>query len=698
MLRSLYAGISGLSSNAVELDVIGNNIANANTVGYKSSRVTFREMMNQTVRSAQRPVSGGRGGMNPQQIGLGSSVGSIDARFTQGHTQNTGLVNDLALQGDGFFILSDGYSSYYTRAGAFGLDSTNNLVDPSTGMRLQGLMADATGEIINGQFEDLIIDPSMTVPASASTNLRLFGNLDAASEPTSSILESSHFMAAAAGTDQLTDLYAQNGDAIGLTLGDEISITGMVTDGTTTQISVPNFSVGTTGLSLDELMAWIVSSLETLPEFNPGDVTVAMQADGSLELTNGSGTASINNLQLTVPSVSDFNQSFSFSSDIGPGDTGSTYDAAREAGQIRAAATDADLLVDIYNSNGQSLGLNVSPLNPSTTISISGSVGESNAPSNELIVDDTTTVSDLLTGLQIAFGISSEPVTINTDGELVMQGETGMENALGQVDIREIGEVNPIFETSFNFAQTQEASDGQTYTVSATTYDSLGEVHNVQFTFTPVVGRNEWSWVAELEGNEEIVEGGSGTVSFTDTGEILAFRYSDDAGGLTFTPQPTGDVGAQEVTLQVDVGQFGDFNGLTQYAANGGLQSLTDGFTVGRLLDYEINTDGMIIGRFSNDTAQTLAKIGVARFPNNQGLQRSEGNTFVTSGNSGSVMHGFVGGDTGTYILSGVLEGSNVDLTQELTNMIVAQRAFQANAKVISTGDQILQEIVSMIR
>ncbi len=698
MLRSLYAGISGLSSNAIELDVIGNNIANANTVGYKSSRVTFREMLCQTIRPAQRPVSGGRGGMNPQQIGLGSSIGTIDGRFTQGHLQTTGLANDLALQGDGFFILSDGYSSYYTRAGAFGLDSQNYMVDPSTGMRVQGLMADATGQIANGQFNDLFIDPSMTVPASASTNARLFGNLDAASEAQGGILESAHFVAAAVGSDLLTELFAQNGDAMGLVAGDEIALTGMVIDGGTSQISVPNFEVGNTGLDLDDLTAWIVSSLESLPEIAAGDLTIAIAADGSLELTNNSGTASVQNLRLTIPSRSDFNQTFRFTNSIGPGATGTTYDAAREAGQVRAAATTDDLLVDLYNSNGQSLDLNVTPLNPTTSISITGSIGETLAPSHTLTVDDTTTVEDLLTGLQIAFGISSEPVTINTDGEIVMSGETGTENALGQVDIREVGEVNPVFETSFNFVEIQEASDGHTFTASATAYDSLGEVHNVLFTFTKIVGRNEWNWVAELEGNEEIIEGNSGSVSFTDTGEIIAFRYSDDAGGLTFRPQPSGDVGAQEITMQIDVGQFGDFNGLTQYAAQGGLQSITDGFTVGQLLDYEINADGMIIGRFSNDTVQTLAQIGVARFPNYQGLQRSEGNTFQSSGNSGVAMQGLAGGATGTFIVSGSLEGSNVDLTQELTNMVVAQRAFQANAKVITTGDQIMQEIVSMLR
>ena len=698
MLRSLYAGISGLSSNSVELDVIGNNIANANTVGYKSSRVTFREMLSQTLTSAQRPVSGGRGGINAQQVGLGSTVASIDSIFTQGSTLNTGLTNDLAIQGDGFFVLSDGYSNSYTRAGAFGLDANSYLVDPSTGLHLQGLMADANGEIVGGQFQDLFIDASMTVPASASTSLQIYGNLNAGSEAQSSVLESSHFMAAADGTDSLTALYAQNGDNIGLSMGDEITLTGMILDGGTTQISATSFVVGDDGATLDDLAAWITGELESQTGMSAGDVTVTVAADGSIELSNNSGTATLSNLQLTAPSLSDFNQSFRFTSTIGPAETGSTYDADREAGRLRAAAEDSDLLTEVFNSDGETLGLNVSATNPSTSISISGSVGENNAPSNTLSVDETTTMADLLTSLQIAFGISSEPVSLNADGEIVMEGETGTDNALGQVDIREVGEVNPIIETSFNFSEIQEADDGDVFTVSSAIYDSLGEVHNIQINFTKIVGRNEWSWVAEGEDGEEILEGGSGTVSFTDTGEILAFRYDDDAGGLSIRPQATGDVGAQDISLQIDVGQFGDFSGMTQYGNDGSLSSITDGYTVGTLLDYEINTDGLIIGSFSNDTVQTLAKIGVARFANNQGLVSSEGNTYTTSGNSGEAIMGFVGGETGSYMLSGVLEGSNVDLTEELTNMVVAQRAFQANAKVISTGDQILQEIVSMIR
>ncbi len=108
MFKSLYSGVSGLGANLTNLDVIGNNIANSNTTGFKSGRVTFNEMLTQTIKSASRPVAGGLGGSNPQQIGLGTTVGSIDTNFSQGNFQTTGKKSDLAIQGSGFFVLSDG--------------------------------------------------------------------------------------------------------------------------------------------------------------------------------------------------------------------------------------------------------------------------------------------------------------------------------------------------------------------------------------------------------------------------------------------------------------------------------------------------------------------------------------------------------------------------------------------------------------
>ncbi|HHY40756.1 MAG TPA: flagellar hook-basal body complex protein, partial [Syntrophaceticus sp.] len=117
MMRSLFAAVSGLKTHQQRMDVIGNNIANVNTVGFKRSRVTFQDMLNQTIRGASRPVPGGRGGTNPMQIGPGVSLGSIDLIMDGSSLQDTGKATDLGIEGDGFFILSDGGRTYYTRVG-----------------------------------------------------------------------------------------------------------------------------------------------------------------------------------------------------------------------------------------------------------------------------------------------------------------------------------------------------------------------------------------------------------------------------------------------------------------------------------------------------------------------------------------------------------------------------------------------------
>jgi flagellar basal body rod protein FlgG len=124
MMRSLFAGVSGLRNHQVQMDVIGNNIANVNTVAFKASRVTFKEAFAQLVQGASRPpgnVTDVAGGRNPVQVGLGMNIGSIDLLFTQGNLQATGVTTDLAIQGDAFFVVSDGAQRYYTRSTRRGL-------------------------------------------------------------------------------------------------------------------------------------------------------------------------------------------------------------------------------------------------------------------------------------------------------------------------------------------------------------------------------------------------------------------------------------------------------------------------------------------------------------------------------------------------------------------------------------------------
>ena len=145
MMRSLYSGVSGLQNHQTRMDVIGNNISNVNTTGFKKGRVNFQDMISQTMQGAARP-NDEVGGVNPKQVGLGMTIASVDTIFTQGSLQSTGVNTDVAVQGNGFFILKDGDKSFYTRAGAFGLDANGVLVNPSNGMKLQGWMA----QMVNG--------------------------------------------------------------------------------------------------------------------------------------------------------------------------------------------------------------------------------------------------------------------------------------------------------------------------------------------------------------------------------------------------------------------------------------------------------------------------------------------------------------------------------------------------------------------
>jgi flagellar hook protein FlgE len=177
MLRSLFTGLTGLRSSQLGMDVIGNNIANVNTVGYKSSRATFREMLLQTIRSAS---SGGDnvGGVNAMQVGLGVSIGSIDRNLLQGTPMVTNRETDLCIEGNGWFILSDGSSDYYSRAGNFDVDYNGYLVSPFNGYRVQGMSA-VNGVIPqSGSIGDIQIPYDSVMAPVATTEVDLGGNLN----------------------------------------------------------------------------------------------------------------------------------------------------------------------------------------------------------------------------------------------------------------------------------------------------------------------------------------------------------------------------------------------------------------------------------------------------------------------------------------------------------------------------------------
>jgi flagellar hook protein FlgE len=177
MMRSLFAGVSGLRNHQFRMDVIGNNVANVNTVAFKSGRVAFKEGFAQLLAGATRPP-GDQGGTNPIQIGLGSAIGSVDTLFAQGNLETTGLNTDVAIQGDAFFVMRKGAQQYYTRSGNFQLDAQGRLVSPTNGFVVQGRMA-ADGVLQEG-ITDISLPFGQKVSARATTSTRMTGNLDSA--------------------------------------------------------------------------------------------------------------------------------------------------------------------------------------------------------------------------------------------------------------------------------------------------------------------------------------------------------------------------------------------------------------------------------------------------------------------------------------------------------------------------------------
>ena len=175
MLRSLYSGISGLRSHQTMLDVTANNIANVNTIAFKSSAIQFQDTLSQLTKGAGSP-QGNVGGTNPAQIGLGVKVAGISTNFSQGSTQATGRSTDMMISGDGFFVTNIGGVTHYTRAGSFDPDGQGRLVTPDGGI-LQGWPAVNGVVSTGGQLTDLALPLQAVTPAIATTTATIGGNL-----------------------------------------------------------------------------------------------------------------------------------------------------------------------------------------------------------------------------------------------------------------------------------------------------------------------------------------------------------------------------------------------------------------------------------------------------------------------------------------------------------------------------------------
>jgi flagellar hook protein FlgE len=349
-------------------------------------------------------------------------------------------------------------------------------------------------------------------------------------------------------------------------------------------------------------------------------------------------------------------------------------------------ASASDLVSDLYSQSGTSLGMSAGD-----TVTFAASRGdETLAP---VSVNPAGSYGDLIAQINTALGFAaSGSVAIGSNGGIVITSDPGTQNAIDGVSLSEVG--NGALASAMGFSQTAEASDVRA-TGSITVFDDLGNTHVVSLTFTrDAVAPNLWAWEAALGNGGSLLAGSTGTATFNPDGTLGSFASSDGS-PLTFDP---GTGATSPVAVTLDAMGDGPLSGLTQFAAPSEvLLAGQDGNASGVLESVVIDDRGVVNALFTNGTSRSVAQIVLAKFANPAGLLKGRENTFASSANSGVALLVNPGSSAGT-LASGVVEMSNVDLAKEFTSLIVAQRGFQANARTISTSDEMLTELVNLKR
>ncbi len=665
MLKSLSSGVSGLRNHQMKIDVLGNNIANVNTVGFKGSRINFSEALNQTLKNAKPGV--GTGFINPVQVGLGMSTSSIENVFTQGALENTGVLTDLALEGEGFFMLKNGDSNLYTRAGNFFFNSEGKLVNQK-GLAVQGWMlplADSTGGLGFGNTSDITIDTDYVSPAKATQNVYLTGNINAGNETVAEVWQSpkayiERAIVTGSGTAPTfpVTITADSNDDLSIVIQDNAtsSIQGDLT------LSAGSYA------DMDALVAEINTQIAATS--NISSRVTAVNNGGTLEFQQ------VNGNENTIMTIKDGTNSALATIGFADGDT--------DTAAIASSTTNLNDLLENTSfadqlKNGDKI--NISGTNPDgSVVTSSFTYGAAN---------DGTTLGDLVTVL----GNSYSGVTVSlSDGVIVMKDDVPGDSETTVNLANDSGNSGTM--TFPGFTNTVPGNTGKA-TTSVLVYDSLGSSQNLILEFTNTGSNNEWTWKATTTGDASIASGGTGRVTFDESGNLTSFTYDGGVNQLTLDP---GN-GAQQASILLHAQSTADSTGITQYDS---VSTLTvreqDGNSTGSLIGITIDRDGVISGSFSNGDIQSMARIALAQFANNVGLSDLGDGLYAKSIASGEPMVINPEADISTGIVSGALEMSNVDLAEEFTQMITAQRGFQANAKVITTADTILDELIRLKR
>jgi flagellar hook protein FlgE len=581
LTSTLFTGLSGLNVNQTRLNVVGNNIANVNTVAFKSARALFKPQFYVT-DIAGSPPSSDFGGENPSQRGLGAVVSSIEKDFSPGSIEPTGRATDLAIDGDGFFIVR-GQQQRYTRDGSFVLNSANQLVS-TAGDFVQGFGVDDNGNVIAGQLQNITIPLGALTTAEATENVKLEGNLNADGTVATgaSILNSQALtivnglglLAAPSASSVLTDLASTDASGTALfSVGDVLTLAGKKG-----------------GRNLKEL-TYEIDSTSTL-----GDLSNFFQQGLGIETTD-----------------------------------------------------DGDL-------NTPAPGISIDATGATSMLTITGNLGSANA--------------------------------------LSLAG-TAFSNSTGGAPL--------IFSDGIDAAGIESDPNGESVFTSFVAYDSLGTPLTVSVTAvleSKADTGNTWRFFAHSADDTDAISFdptattfpgillGTGTLTFDSEGQLL------DSSGTTITVNRSNTGAATPLNIALD---FSSMTSLTSRSSDL-VMTEQDGSASGTLSGFSIGANGYITGSFTNGLTRNLGQIAMATFNNNAGLIDNGGGLYSSGGNSGvPVITSPLQLGAGS-VRAGSLELSNVDLSAEFINLIIASTGFTAASRVITTSDQLLTELLNSAR
>ncbi len=708
MLKSLYSGVSGLQSHQIAMDVESNNIANVNTVGFKYSRANFSDLLAQTSSIATAP-QGALGGKNPVQIGLGSTVSSMTRIFSQGSIQNSDKNTDVAIQGDGFFIISpDGGNTYkYTRAGDFKFDAGGNFVD-NNGFIAQGWLRDkTTGQVDStAPITNINIAPGLTTPASPTQEVVLKANLN--SGP---LIESfSPAYTVPTGVPASPPAFDANGNPIESgnmgVMFNEVGEAFSLQQNQGIWASFQTTELLGTGLAAQDVTA--ASSLDIEFTLDDGATVVAIaDAGGGTDVQNANAFVSKINAQTSVTGVT---ASVNLTSGNPQIDLFNTNENASASHNIRLADGGGDTsglimgtVTTAYKYQYDSAASNTAPNADKTFSSISDlryalerEARDANGDGVE--VDDNNI--QIIVNEQGKFELSNpgggaDQYDINL--KITGLSATGItDNTRFTTSMSALNSVLPAGTTGKAFSQGFNAA---THSSSIDVFDSLGSKHTLRTEFRKtaldLATGSTWNMVVSVPAPATIdtiypYDEKTGSVRFNNDGSLATYNPPN----ISFSGN-NGSAPDQQVNLSF--GTANTFDGMTSFDSTSATSGISqDGFTGGDLVGIRIDQSGTIVGSFSNGRSFGLAQIAMAKFTNNEGLSTEGGNVYNQTANSGDPIIGTAATAGRGFIQSSALEASNVDLSRALTQLIIIQRGYQANGKTITTSDQLLQTLIGL--